>query len=174
PSGDAEQTGRISARATRFARGSVSGAEYMDYRAQATELAELAAYSNLNGNLAGDGAPERVSAIASSPTMMPMLGVSPILGRWFAPEEAQVGRDQVMVLSYAYWQRRFGGDPHIIGKTVLLDRDDYQVIGVLPAGFWFPADGDLWVPLTFRPDDVSDAQRGNHSLSLLARLKPGV
>ncbi|HEY1908621.1 MAG TPA: ABC transporter permease [Myxococcaceae bacterium] len=154
--------------------GSVSVPEYLDYGTQTTRLEGLAAWSVLTGNLIGGGPPERVSIGAATASFFPLLGVAPRLGRSFEPEEEQVGRDQVVVLTHGFWQRRFGGDPAIVGRSVQIDRDTYRVLGVLPARFWFPDAVDLWMPLAFHPMEKTDARRGSHNLHVLARMKRGV
>src|SRR5262245_58077278 len=100
---------------------SVSVPEYLDYRTQATRLEALAAWKVLTGNLVGGGRPERVSIGAGTASLFPLLGVPPVLGRSFDPEEDQVGHDQVVVLTHAFWQRHFGGDPGVVGRSVQID-----------------------------------------------------
>ena len=153
---------------------SVSVPEYLDYRTQATRLEALAAWNVLTGNLIGAGRPERVSIGAGTASLFPLLGVPPALGRPFDPEEEQVGHDQVVVLTHAFWQRHFGGDPGVVGRSVQIDRDVFPVVGVLPERFWFPDTVDLWMPLAFQPDEMSDALRGNHNMRVLARVKRGL
>jgi predicted permease len=156
-----------------FGRGSVSVPEYLDYATQTTRLDGLAAWTVLTGNLVGGGPPERVSIGAATSSFFPLLGVAPRLGRSFELDEEEVGKDQVVVLTHGFWQRRFGGDPAIVGKDVQIDRDTYRVVGVLPARFWFPEAVDLWVPLAFQPMEKSEARRGSHNLHVLARVKSG-
>ena len=156
-----------------FEHGSVSVPEYLDYGTQTTRLDGLAAWTVLTGNLVGGGPPERVSIGAATASFFPLLGVAPRLGRSFEPEEEQVGHDQVVVLTHGFWQRRFGGDPTIVGRNVQIDRDTYRVLGVLPARFWFPEAADLWMPLAFQPMEKTDARRGSHNLHVLARVLRG-
>jgi predicted permease len=129
--------------------------------------------------LSGAGRPEQVHAVRASWTLFPMLGVSPLLGRTFSPEEDDPGRT-VTVLSYSLWQRGFGGDPSIIGRTIALDRKPYTVIGVMPADFVFPIRGlesfesaALWIPMSFTPEERKDVG-DDFNYGLIARLKPGV
>jgi predicted permease len=173
PYRDAERVVRVFGHSAVFDRGSVSVPEYLDYGTQTTCLDGLAAWSVLTGNLVGEGPPERVSIGAATASFFPLLGVAPRLGRAFAPEEEQVGHDQVILLTHGFWQRRFGGDPAIVGRDVRIDRDTYRILGVLPERFWFPEAVDLWVPLAFGPHDKTDARRGNHNLHVLARMKNG-
>src|SRR6185503_15514907 len=100
------------------------------------------------------------------------LGIDPALGRSFSPEEEQPGRDQVVVISNGLWQRRFGSDPDITGKTVILNDRSFTVVGVMPAGFQFPRETELWVPIAFKTPQTS--VRRFHFLRPIGRLKPGV
>jgi len=173
PYGDPERLVQVFGHSEVFDRGSVSVPEYLDYRTQTTRLDGLAAWSVLTGNFVGGGPPERVSIGAATASFFPLLGIAPQLGRSFEPEEEEVGHDQVVVLTHGFWQRRFGGDPAIVGRDVQIDRDAYRVLGVLPAGFWFPEAVDLWAPLAFQPMEKTDARRGSHNLHVLARVKKG-
>src|SRR3712207_2294280 len=102
-----------------------------------------------------------------------LLGVEPLHGRTFAPEEDVLGANQVVVLSHGVWQRRFGSNPGLVGKTVTLNGLPCTVVGVMPQGFQFLSeDVGMWVPIAFTPQQA--ANRGNHYLKVVARLKPGV
>jgi predicted permease len=140
----------------------------------------LAMYSNQRYELSGSGEPERIEAARTSAALFPLLGTEPILGRTFASDEDQPGHS-VLVLSYGLWQRRYGADPNILGRTILLDRQPYTVIGIMPRGFQFPIRGErwngapaeLWVPLSFTsPELQAWGMEYNHTL--LGRLKRGV
>ena len=140
----------------------------------------LAMYSNQRYELSGSGEPERIEAARTSAALFPLLGIEPILGRTFASDEDQPGHS-VLVLSYGLWQRRYGADPNILGRTILLDRQPYTVIGIMPRGFQFPIRGErwngapaeLWVPLSFTaPELQAWGMEYNHTL--LGRLKRGV
>jgi putative ABC transport system permease protein len=140
----------------------------------------LAIYRNQRYELSGNGEPERIEAARTSAALFPLLGIEPILGRTFASDEDQPGHS-VLVLSYGLWQRRYGADPNILGRTVLLDRQPYTVIGIMPRGFQFPIRGErwngapaeLWVPLSFTsPELQAWGMEYNHTL--LGRLKRGV
>ncbi len=124
--------------------------------------------------LTGGGEPEAVRSAPVSSGLLELLGAKATLGRLMRPEEDVAGRDAVAVLSYGLWQRRFGSNPRIIGKTLTLDGKSREIIGVMPQGFAFPAiwgiKPDLWVPLAPRS---ADAPTG-HWLYVLAKLKPGV
>jgi predicted permease len=156
-------------------QGSVSPAEYVDYRAMAHSLADEAAFAEGSANLSGDGEPERLSLGYGTASLLPVLGAAPARGRWFAAgAEEQPGQDQVIVLGDALWRRHFNADPGAIGRTIRLDGLPYVVVGVLPPGFDFFGTPDAWVPIAFRPEQLGEDQRGNHFLRVVARLRPGV
>src|SRR5882757_4574737 len=124
---------------------------------------------------AADGQPEPLRDAAVSPNYFSVLGVSPQLGRTFSDGEDQPGRDHVAILSHEIWERRFGSDASLIGRTIRLNRENYTVIGVMPASFsllGFPH--QLWTPLVLTAADQTAAARKDRSLYLFARLKPGV
>jgi predicted permease len=122
-----------------------------------------------------EGEAERLRAGLVGDRLFALLGVRPLLGRALAPGDAQPARDRVVVLSYGLWQRRFAGDPHVVGRALRLDGRPYTVVGVMPDGFNFPPSGvsfDLWRPLVVSPHEA--ANRGSHWLSVIGRLQPGV
>jgi hypothetical protein len=112
--------------------------EYLDIREQARSFARLAAFSNGSLTLTGSGTPERLPAGFVTADAMPLLGVSPALGRSFATEDDLPGRPPVVVLSDGLWRRRFGSDPDVVGRTLLLDDMPTTVLGVMPPGFQLP------------------------------------
>jgi putative ABC transport system permease protein len=103
-------------------------------------------------NLTGTGEPERLMASAVTGNYFDTFKVYPALGRGFSLENEKSGQDQVTVLSHAFWQKRFAGDPEILNKTIMLDSKPYQVIGVMPAGLSLPQAAELWVPMSFDID----------------------
>jgi putative ABC transport system permease protein len=123
-------------------------------------------------NLTGDGEPERLQGFKVSANLFDLLGVSAKLGRTFAVEEDYPGNNHVVVISYDLWQRRFAGEPRILGRRLSLNGTPYQVIGVMPADFRFILKTDVWTPLAFTP--AEEADRGGIYLHLIARLKKGV
>ncbi|HUJ21597.1 MAG TPA: ABC transporter permease [Bryobacteraceae bacterium] len=124
-------------------------------------------------NITG-GAPERVTGVSVSANLFALLGVNPALGRTFSPSEESFGSHHVVVLSDALWRRRFGARPDAIGGTIRLNGELYNIIGVMPADFRFPAGfAQLWAPMSFAPKDDM-ATRNNHFIHAIARLKPGV
>jgi macrolide transport system ATP-binding/permease protein len=166
-----------------FPVASFSYPDYLDYREKNTVLAGLALHDSVSLNLAGDASPERIWGQLVTANFFDILGVQTIVGRAFLPDEdIGFGGHPVMVISYALWQRRFGGDPEIIGKTVRLNNSPYMVIGVAPRGFQGGENGlafDIWVPMTMCPQldgrrESDFKSRGNHSFTSVGRLKPGI
>jgi putative ABC transport system permease protein len=146
--------------------------DYQDYQ-QNQAFEEIGAYTGGGGILSGRGEPERVLAPSASANFFKMLGVEPLLGRTFQPGEDKQGGPRVVVLTYGMWQRRYGGDPAIIGQPLTLNGDSYTVVGVLPASFQFALRAaDLWRP--YQPSDAQRTRRFMHGTNLIGRLKPGV
>jgi putative ABC transport system permease protein len=149
---------------------------FLAWRAEARAFESLAAihdvHINLTGGPNGHIEPEELAAERVSAELFPLLGVNPVLGRSFLPEEDRPGRTNCALLSYRLWQRRFGGDPSIPGKALRLRGESYTVTGVLPPGFSVLEPGvDIWIPLGLDPNDARTA-RGRF-FSVIARLKPG-
>jgi predicted permease len=154
-----------------------SRANFRGWREQSTAFEGMAAFSDQRLSLTGDGDPEEVSVQFATPELFQVLGVEPILGRGMTPEDARPGAPDVAVLSYGIWQRRFGGDPQVVGKPITLNGTPYTVVGVLPTDFqWHirkrsgtvrPA--EIWTVLTMPTEGP-----GVHGrfLSVVARLKP--
>ena len=146
---------------------------YSDWKNQKQIFEDLAALNYSVYNLTGgDSEPEKLEGARVTYNLFPLLGVKPILGRSFLPEEDRPGAPRVAILSYGLWQRRFGGDPHITGKEILLDNEKNVVIGVMPPGFSYPKDDDLWTPAAYSSETL--ANRGSHYLLVTGRLLPGV
>src|SRR5437773_3227643 len=150
----------------------VSAPEFADFRKLNQSFSHIAAISGDSFNITTGGLPERVEGAAVSSSFFPMLGVKPKLGRVFLPEEEQPGRDNVTLLSHGLWRRRFGADPTLIGRKLVINGRSFQVVGVLPPDFQYAADLDLWTPLAFSNDDLSPSHRGSHGMEVLARIKP--
>ena len=152
----------------------ISEPEFWDLMAHNESFSQIAAYS-LGGraNLTrADGPPVQVSEANATADVFPMLGIAPVLGRSFSPEEDQPGHSHYVLLSYELWQSQFGGDASIVAKSIQLDGETYSVVGVLPKEFSLGGKQDLWVPLGL--DRVKPGSRGSHYLHMVARLKPGV
>jgi putative ABC transport system permease protein len=152
----------------------VSAPEFRDFQQLNHSFSDLAAMSGASFNLGVKGSPQRVVGAAVTPNLFSMLGVQPQLGRKFLPEEAQPGRDKEVILSYAIWRRVFAANPNIVGTSIRIDGVPYSVIGVMPEGFEYPSEAEVWGPLAFSPDDLSENSRGGHGLEVLGRIKPGL
>ena len=137
--------------------------------------ARSAAATNWAPNLTGSGEPERVAATRATGEYFNVFGVPAAHGRTFRPDEAVSGHERVAVLSDAYWHRRFGADPALVGRTILLNGDPYEVIGVMPPAFrdHFNRQTELWAPLVFTPQQLEQGWT-NEFLRMVARLAPGV
>ena len=152
---------------------SVSGWNFLDYREQNQVFERMAGWHDWGFSLTGHGDPERVDSPLVSPDLFAILGIDPLLGRTFLPEESELGKDRVVLLSYAFWQRRFGGDPAVVGQTITLNSEPVTIVGVMPESFRFPdSDAEMWRPLVLQPGPVHP--RVYHYLGVLARLKPSV
>jgi putative ABC transport system permease protein len=155
-----------------FANNTPAPANYVDWRTQNQVFTDMAATRFTSASLTGDGKPEQLFGRRVTPNFFDVLGVQPVVGRAFTFEEDKA-QSAVVVLSYGVWQRRFGGDNSIAGRTVLLNGVQTRILGVMPKGFFFrEREVDFWTPTAFTPQQW--AQRGNHFLNVVARLKPGV
>ncbi len=156
-------------------RASVSPLDFLDFRKLNTTFEEFAASIAVPVplNLTGNGEPERLTAAAVTGNYFQALGVQPAFGRTFQLENEKPGSEQVAVLSYGLWQKRFSGDPGIVNKTIKLDGKSCEVLGVMPQDFSFPQSAELWVPINF---DIAPGmkQRKAHFLRPIGKLKPGV
>jgi predicted permease len=144
--------------------------DYLDWRKQQRSFSQIAAYSTLNPDtvsLSTAGHAEQVHRVLASGNFFSLLGVSPSIGRLINEHD-----DHVAVLSATAWQRYFAGDPGVVGRTVDLNGASYVVIGVLPAGQAFPAEGDVWLPVSLM-DPQTQASRVWHSVNAIGRLRPG-
>jgi len=152
-----------------------SAPDFLDYQASGV-FKYLAAMNDRPFSLVAPGQPaERVRGLFVSADLFPLLGIQPELGRVFNADEDRVGFDNVVVLDHGFWQRRFGADPHIIGRTLRLDGEVVTVIGVMPPQFrdnLLMGSANLWRPFAFT--DQQREERGNHFLKCIARLKPGM
>ena len=148
--------------------------DFLDIRAQSKSYASLAALDAQAMNLTGGSEPERIGAARVGATFWSLLGVTPQVGRGFAPNEDSQSAARTVVLSDGLWKRRFGGDRRIVGKTIALDGNSFTVIGVAPAGFSFPDRPDVWIPLVFAQDDLNPDGRGAHWMGIMGRLAPNV
>lgn len=154
---------------------SVSPPDFLDYRSQNKTFEQFAASGTLPYvlNLTGSGEPERLTASGVTGNYFDVFGVTPALGRGFTLENEKPGQDQVTVLSHAFWQKRFAGDPSILGKTITLNSKSYEVVGVMPAGLSLPQPAELWVPMSFDGEPEMKWRKAAF-LRPVGRLKPGV
>ena len=150
----------------------VSPLDYADWRSQSRSFESMGAATDMMYTLTGVGEPAAVIGYQFSLDFFDVLGVPPLLGRTFARDEDQPGKNQVVVLNYRLWRTRFGGDRAAIGRTATLDGKPYMIIGVMPASFQYPPGVELWTPLVISPDLAKD--RGIRWLRIMARLKAGV
>ena len=152
----------------------VSVPNFRDWQSQQTHFEQLAASELTTFNLTGSGEPQRIPALRITANLIPTLQVAPMLGRSFLPDEETSGRDRVALMSYALWQRQFGGDPALLNKTIQLNGESYMVVGIMPQRFQFLG-RDLWVPLVLDPaKEPWRADRANRNLQVFGRLKPHV
>jgi putative ABC transport system permease protein len=160
--------------------GTISAPEYLDYRTlNGRAFANSAIFDNGSFVLTGDAGPERVLGAQVSASMFDVLGVRAAHGRTFLPDEDELSAPNVVVLSHALWQRRFGGDSSVVNRTMTISGESYRVVGVMPPGFAFPLPGissgmaDLFVPYRITP--AVEKTRGNvYNTVLVARLATGV
>jgi putative ABC transport system permease protein len=167
-----EDLGRIG-----YPRARVSPPTYLNLKAQRQVFQDVAAVNESAFNLSGNNSgAQQLNGILATYNLFSVLGVNPLLGRTFLPQEDQPGANQVVVLSYAFWQSRFGGDAGIIGQTLRLNAEPFTVIGVMPPGFSFPEKEfnsvDLWTPRAFTSEELTP-HRGRYLL-VVGRLNSGV
>lgn len=148
----------------------VSQAGFNAYREQNRSFETMAIYNNSATNLTGEGEPERLPVATVTADFFKVFGVNPQLGRTFVEGEDAAGKNNVCVISYAFWQRRFGGDRNVVGRMLTLNNTPTQIVGVMPAEFKFPRlETDLWTPLAF-----DKTRTAPYFYSVAGRLKPGV
>ncbi|MBA3609177.1 MAG: ABC transporter permease, partial [Chthoniobacterales bacterium] len=161
----------------------VSAPEFLDYKTSLKSFDKLAVYDASTYNLADGDLPERVAGAVVSADLFPLLGVAPLRGRTFRPEECVVGRDDVILISERLWRRKFDHDPRVLGSKLLADGRAFTVIGIMPSSFEFPLplfnitggqfgeQADIWQPLGFTDDEMK--RRGSRSYGVIGRLAPG-
>jgi putative ABC transport system permease protein len=151
-----------------------SPGDFQDFHHQATSFSDVAAFVDIpqGFNLTGEGEPQRLEARYATSEFFPMLGIQPMAGRSFRPEEDKPGAAPVVMLSHRLWQSRFGSDASVIGRTLLLDGKGYTLIGVLSNVFRMAPTTDIWMPVGQYGDDLTSHL--HHEFSILARLKPGI
>jgi len=155
-----------------FPKNTPAPGNFNDWRRMNRTFADMAATTSSSASLTGDGLPEQILGRATTANFFSVLGARPLLGRTFTETEDRDGA-QVVVISYGLWQRRFGGEPSVLGRTVLMNNARFQVIGVMPRSFVFRSrDMDYWVPIHWSPERA--AQRDSHFLNVVGRLKDRV
>ena len=162
----------------------VSPPEFLDYKSQLKSFDKLAAFNTATFNLSEGELPERVFGAVVSADLFPLLGVQPIRGRTFRPEECSAGRNDVLVISERLWRRKFDRDPRVLGSKLLADGKVFTVVGIMPSSFEFPLplfnitgaqfgeQADIWQPLGFTDDEMKN--RGSRSYGVIGRLASGV
>ncbi|NTX08569.1 ABC transporter permease [Myxococcus sp. CA040A] len=149
--------------------------DFTDFRTRTRSFSGMTALRGSELTLAGDGdAPERLRGAYSTADFFEVLGVPAQLGRAFRPEDAQPGRERVVVLGHELWLRRFNAAPEVLGSTLMLGGEPHTVVGVARQGFDFPLKSQLWVPFVWNEEFTDPGARGNHSLRVYARLNPDV
>ncbi len=159
---------------SRFGAGvfELSPANFRDWEAESTSFSGMAATTSVSANLVGEGEPERLEGASVTADLLSVLGVRPLLGRDFTPEDDVEGAPGTVLLSHGLWKRHFGGDPGVLGRTLRLDDETYTVIGVMPPQFAFPArTAEFWRTMRFPVAIYED--RTNVFLRVVARLRPG-
>lgn len=160
-------------------RGQITSANFLDWRAQNTVFEQLAAIKTTTANLALSDQAERIDLAQTNANFFDVFGITPQYGRLFIPADEQAGHENVVVVSHSLWQRRFAGDPALVGKPISLDGTNYTVIGIAPPDFRYPDKTELWlpplrlVPELFPGQDVTQTRRMGY-LAAVALLKPGV
>lgn len=151
----------------------VSPGNYLEWQKQQNSFESIDAYIGTNYDLTGLGEPERVYANRVTAGLLPSLGVQPMIGRTFTPEEDRKGNENVAVISHRFWQKHFNSDTNVINHTINLDGRSFMIVGVMPEKFYFPSpEVELWTPVAFTARDAQNI--GGHYVSVVARLKEGV
>ncbi len=172
PVRDAKTLVRIFATDSSGDEDDVSMADYLDWRRGLRSFSGMAIFGNSQATLEGGAAPERVVKVEAESTLLPLLGIVPICGRTFLPEENEPGHSAEAILSWPFWQSHFGGR-NVLGRKLKLDERPYTVIGILPKNFTLLGHRDVLLPLPFDPKAPQN-RRGYHAYSVFARLAPGV
>ena len=149
----------------------VAVGNYLDWQSQTQSFEQLALYRWWSANLTGNDSPERIQGFLVTANFLDITGMKPIMGRTFSPEENQPGKDQVAVITYSLWQRRFGGDPNILDKTITVNSIVRRVIGVMPERFNFPKGAEIYGPLQMTPELMKS--RTSHGYYVIGKLKQG-
>ena len=144
---------------------------FLDWKEQNQVFDHIAAYADANFTLVHDESPERVKSARVSSTLFDLLNVAPVIGRTFRPEEDVPGSNRVVIIGHNFWRNRFGANPSIVGQALLLNGENFTVVGVLPADFHFIEPTELWVPIALTRENSNQQVR---DLKVFARIKPGI
>ena len=147
-------------------------ANFQDWIHNSHAFEELAVRKDAGVAMTGEGDAEQIQASFTSASFFPALGANAQLGRVYHEDESHPGHDTVAVLNYGFWQRRFGGDPAVLGHRIELDQHAYTIIGVMPKALQYPSTADVYLPLASRAEDLAD--RKSHDYEVIGRLKEGV
>jgi putative ABC transport system permease protein len=150
----------------------VAPATYLDWKKEVRSFDDLAAYAWDDINLTGDREAQKVQDFKVTANFFSMIGVQPLLGRSFVPEEEEPGRDQEIILSYGLWEQRYASDPNILSRLIKVDGKSFNIVGVMKKGFDYPMPAEAWIPLSLSTKER--LRRDNRWLWVLGRLKPGV
>ncbi|UCC49334.1 MAG: ABC transporter permease, partial [Gemmatimonadota bacterium] len=156
-------------------RASNSAPDFFYRREHVRAFEEVAAYFYSGHTVGESGSTERVRTMQVTPSFFPLLGVRPLIGRNFSEDEMDLGNEEVVILSYGFWQERFGGDPGVLAQDLRIDGRPYTIVGVLPEDFTFlgQRDSRFYVPIPFTPEDRTTAELHNNSYDMIARLRSG-
>lgn len=157
-----------------LAKSDASALDFLDYRRLSQSFSNMATFDINSVNLTGDQDPTRVFGLQATASLFPMLGVQPVLGRFFTTDEEHPAHNHVVVLGTDLWKSRFGAEPRITGKQIQLNGESYTVIGVVEPVLQFLETSQLYVPLTFAAEDLAPDARGHQRYAVMARLRPGV
>jgi putative ABC transport system permease protein len=169
-----ERLARIYEKSPQFDQMSVSYPNFLDWQQQSQSFEQMAIYRYQGFNLTGPQGPERMQGRLVSANFFSLLGIKMAVGRNILPEEDRLGGNPAVVISYALWQRRFGGDPNLLGKPIALNGKDYEIVGILPANFRFYSQSDLFVPIGAQDDPVMRSRETHPGLRGIGRLRAGV
>jgi putative ABC transport system permease protein len=152
----------------------ISPGDFTDWQREAKSFSSMGAYGDVSQgfNVTGTGEPERVQATIASSGLFPTLGIRAQVGRTFLPEEDKAGGGNVALLSHAYWQRRFGADPAVVGREIALDGQKVRIVGVLPVTFQIFRSMELWLPMPYYGGTLDD--HIHHGIAPIARLRAGI
>ena len=152
-------------------RNSVPPADFFDWKSRSTSFQSMGAWSGASFNISSGDRPEQVPGSRRTPGFFTMEGLPLLYGRDFLPEEAEPGKGHVVILSHRLWKRQFDANPDLVGKQIRMNGEPYTVVGIMPPGMHDRFNTQLWVPLTFRPEEIT---RDSNFMLVMGRLKDGV